>query len=152
MDYEIKIRDIEPIKVATMRFKGPLSEATKQFPNVFKAIKGKANGAPFYCYNKVDRDAGIVELDLCVPTAETPHGNGVTVKELPRGKFICITHVGSYDNLPMAYKVMHEYIEKKGLTVEFPWREIFIKGPGLIIKGNPDKYVTEIMFPMKVGE
>lgn len=30
-----------------------------------------------------------------------------------------------------------------------PFREVFIKGPGMLIKGNPDKYITEIHFPIK---
>lgn len=30
-----------------------------------------------------------------------------------------------------------------------PFWEVFIKGPGMILKGNPDKYITEIQFPIK---
>ncbi|HBH0630399.1 TPA: AraC family transcriptional regulator, partial [Clostridioides difficile] len=33
-----------------------------------------------------------------------------------------------------------------------PWREVFIKGPGMLIKGNPDNYITEIIFPLKEEE
>lgn len=30
-----------------------------------------------------------------------------------------------------------------------PFREVFIKGPGMFVKGNPDKYITEIQSPIK---
>jgi len=152
MNYEIEIKDIEPVTVATMRYKGPVTEAAKQFPNVFKAIKGKSNVAPFFCYHTFDQKTGIGEMELCVPTAETPNSNGVTLKDLPRAKAVCFTHIGSYDALPMAYEAIHRHIQEKGLSIQPPWREVFIKGPAMLIKGNPDKYITEILFPLKEGE
>jgi len=34
-----------------------------------------------------------------------------------------------------------------------PRREIYIKGPGMIFKGNPQNYITEIAIPLiPVGE
>lgn len=152
MNYEIEIKAIEPVKVATMRYKGPVTEAAKHFPIVFKAIKGKSNGAPFFCYHTVDEKTGIGEMELCVPTAETPNGHGVTLKNLTREKVICLTHIGTYGTLPMAYAAMHRYIQHNGLSVQPPWREVFIKGPGMILKGNPNKYITEILFPLKAGK
>ncbi|MGB8453603.1 MAG: GyrI-like domain-containing protein [Anaerocolumna sp.] len=149
MDYNIEIKFIEPITVATMRFKGPVTEATKQFPNVFKAINGKANGAPFFRYYRLDPESGIGDMELCVPTAETPNGNGITVKEIPREKALRLTHIGPYDTLPIAYNAIARYAEENGLTTMPPWREVFIKGPGMILKGNPKTYITEILFPLK---
>jgi effector-binding domain-containing protein len=152
MDYKIEIKYIEAITVAAMRYKGNVTEAAKYFPNVFKAIKGKSNGAPFFCYHMVDQKTGMGEMELCVPTAEIPKGNGVTLKDLPRAKVVCLTHIGPYNTLPMAYEAMHRYIQENDLSIQSSWREVFIKGPGLIIKGNPNKYITEILFPLKEGE
>jgi len=152
MKYEIKIKDIEPVTVATMRYKGPITDAVKQFPSVFKAIKGKSNGAPFFCYYRVDQKTGISEMELCVPTTEPPNGNGVTLKDLPWAKAVCLTHIGAYDALPRAYEAIYLYIQENGLSIQPPWREVYIKGPGMIIKGNPNKYITEILFPLKEGE
>lgn len=56
MNCKIEIKNIESVTVATMRYNGPMTEATKYFPNVFKAIKGKSNGAPFFCYYDVDQE------------------------------------------------------------------------------------------------
>ena len=152
MSYQIKIKAIEPVTVATMRYKGPVTEAGKHFPTVFKAIKGKSNGAPFFCYHLVNEKTGIGEMDLCVPTVETPNGHGVILKDLPREKVIYLTHIGPYDTLPLAYTAMHRYLQKNSLAVQTPWREVFIKGPGMIFRGNPNKYITEILFPLKVGQ
>ena len=40
MEYQIEIREIEPVRVAYIKFKGFAPEANKVFPNVFKSIRG----------------------------------------------------------------------------------------------------------------
>ena len=46
-------------------------------------------------------------------------------------------------------KTMLKYITEKKLETELPVREVYIKGPGMFFKGNPDKYITEIIIPLK---
>ena len=150
MDYQIEIKDIEPIRIAYMKYKGVVTEANKVFPNVFKSIHGKSNGAPFFNYIAMNAETKIGEIELCVPTNETPVGNGVEIKEIPRIKAICLIHIGSYETLNKAYEAIDKYADKNGIELCSPFREVFIKGPGPFFKGNPDKYITEIQFPIKV--
>ena len=88
-------------------------------------------------------------MELCVPTEATPAGNGIEVKELPRIKAVCVTHIGSYETLTSAYAAIDGYAEENKLKLCPPFREVFIKGPGMFLKGNPDKYITEIQFPIQ---
>lgn len=149
MNYTVEIKNIEPIRVAYMKYKGIVTEANKVFPNVFKAIRGKSNGAPFFNFLSMNSETQMGEIELCVPTAETPMGNGVEVMNMPRVKAVCITHIGSYETLSNAYAAIDEYAEKNGLQLVPPFREVYIKGPGIFLKGNPDKYITEIIFPIE---
>ena len=50
MEYQIEVREIEPVRVAYIKYKGFAPEANKVFPNVFKSIRGQTNGAPFFSY------------------------------------------------------------------------------------------------------
>ncbi|AUM95661.1 TPA: GyrI-like domain-containing protein [Clostridium botulinum] len=152
MNYKIEIKDIEPIRVAFMGYKGAVSGASKVFPNLFKAIQGKVNGAPFFCYYEMNPETKMGEMELCVPTAETPKSNGVTVKDMPQVKAVCVTHVGSYETMHYAYEAIKNYAQENNLSLQPPFREVFIKGPGMILKGNPNKYITEIIFPLKEEE
>ncbi|WP_341274882.1 GyrI-like domain-containing protein [Clostridium beijerinckii] len=140
------------MRVAAMRYKGPVTEASKVFPNVFKAIKGKVNGAPFFYYYVMDEKSKIGEMELCVPTAENPNSNGVTIKDIPGTKAVCVTHIGPYETMYEAYEAIHCYAQENKLSLQPPFREVFIKGPGMILKGNPNKYITEILFPLKEVE
>ena len=152
MEYQIEVRDIEPIRVAFLQYKGIATEANKFFPNVFKSIQGKTNGAPFFCYYMIDQETKIGEMELCVPTAETPDGNGITVKDMPRIKAVCVAHVGSYETMQHAYEEIDRYARENRLILQPPFREVYIKGPGMLLKGNSDKYITEILFPIKEEE
>lgn len=149
MGYQIEIREVEPVRVAYMKYRGIVFEANKVFPKVFKSIQGKSNGAPFFNYISMNPNTKFGEMELCVPTEEIPVGNGVEIKEMPRIKAICVTHVGSYEFLNSAYNAISKYAIDNSLVLVPPFREIFIKGPGMIFKGNPDKYITEIYFPVK---
>ncbi|MCP1100804.1 effector-binding domain-containing protein [Aequitasia blattaphilus] len=151
MNYEIEVRDIEPIRVAYIRYQGIAIEANKVFPKVFQSVRGKTNGAPFFSYLFMNPESRIGEMELCVPTAEIPVGNGIEVKEMPRIKAVCVTHIGSYETLNNAYAEIDRYTAENGLQLMPPFREVFIKGPGMMLKGNPEKYVTEILFPIQEG-
>ena len=149
MQYQIEIRETPPVRVAYMKYKGIATEANKIFPNVFKSIRGKVNGAPFFSYLAMNPETKQGEMELCVPTVENPAGNGIEVKEMPRIKAVCVTHIGSYETLPLAYAAIDKYAADNGLILTPPFREVFIKAPGMFLKGNPDKYITQIQFPIK---
>jgi len=149
MKYQIEIRDIEPIRVAFMHYRGIAIEANKFFPNVFKSIRGRTNGAPFFCYYIMNPETKMGEMDLCVPTEEIPAGNGIGIKEMPRIRAVCAAHTGTYETLYQAYEAINRYAAEHKLQLQPPFREVYIKGPGKFLKGNPDKYITEILFPIK---
>lgn len=151
MNYETEVRDIEPIRVAYMRYLGIATEANKVFPRVFESVRGKTNGAPFFNYQYMNLETKTGYMELCAPTAENPAGNGIEVKEMPRIKAVCVTHIGSYETLGGAYAEIDRYAAENDLKLVPPFREVFIKGPGMMLKGNPEKYVTEILFQIKEG-
>lgn len=149
MDYSIEMRTIEPVRVAYLHYKGVATKANAYFPSVFKAIQGKASGAPFFNYHSIHPESKMGELDLCVPTEQTPFGNGIEVKTLPAFKALCTTHIGSYETLIQGYNAIYQFAKANNLELQSPFREIYIKGPGLFLKGNPKHYITEIQFPIK---
>lgn len=149
MSNQITIKDMEPVRVAYKSYKGNVLEAGKHMPSIFKSIKGKNNGTPFFTILSVDESTGVGELDLCVPTMETPNANDVFIKEMPRIHAVSLIHQGGYDRLPESYEKITKYVDEHGLTIIGPCREVYVKGPGPILKGNPDNYITEILLPIE---
>jgi hypothetical protein len=75
------------------------------------------------------------EMDPCVPTSEIPIRYGVEVKEMPRLKAVCVTHIGSYETLYKACEAIDQYAEEHNLQLQLPFREIFIKGRECFLRG-----------------
>ena len=60
-----------------------------------------------------------------------------------------ILHKGPYDECGRSYERLLKYIKEKGYEATAPCREVYIKGPGMIFKGNQKNYVTEIQMMVK---
>lgn len=147
-NYKIEIKNIEPILVVSVRYKGKYSDVGKYIGDLYKAIKSNANGNPFNCYYDTEykEDA---DIELCLPTSKNFNIKNITTKLLPSIKALCTIHVGTYETINIAYKAILDYAQEHNLKCLVPSREIYIKGPGKIFKGNPNKYVTEIIIPME---
>lgn len=74
---------------------------------------------------------------------------GVTSRIIPGSRCLVTRHIGPYEALNYAYKAMQDALNEKGLKAIQPTREVYEKGPGMLLKGNPDKYRTLIMFPLE---
>lgn len=146
MDYKIEEKVIPAITVASIRFKGKYSDVGKYIGEIYKAVKNCSAGAPFNCYFDMEfKDEA--DIELCVPTTQLISDHTVSAKKLPAVKAICTVHRGSYEKLNLAYKALLDYAGEHHLNCLTPTREVYLKGPGMIFKGNENNYLTEIILP-----
>lgn len=148
MIYNIEMKEFEEMTVAAIRYKGRYSDVGKYIGTIYKEARGKTFGEPFCCYYDEDFKEE-ADIELCVAVKGPVAGSNICCKKLPKIKAICTTHVGSYENLSLAYKAMLDYASEHSLEYKLPSREIYHKGPGMIFRGNPNKYVTEIVMPIE---
>ena len=147
MNYQIEEKEISAVTVASIRYKGRYNAVGDYIGKLYKAVKGNAAGAPIQCYYDAEYREEDAELELCIPIKTLISQPDITVKRLPAVKAICTTHTGSYEKLNLAYKVLLDYANEHQIHCITPSREIYIKGPGLLFKGNEDSYITEIVMP-----
>jgi effector-binding domain-containing protein len=62
---------------------------------------------------------------------------------------LTLLHYGPYEELGGSYQKLYETCREKNLEIVLPSREQYLKGPGMIFRGNPKKYVTKLIFPIK---
>ncbi|MEW6237201.1 MAG: GyrI-like domain-containing protein, partial [Candidatus Omnitrophota bacterium] len=102
-------------------------------------------GKPFNLYYDCGYKEDGADIESCFPVRQpNKEIEGVNVRTLPGGKCISLMHKGPYDRLGRSYEKITAYAKEKGYKLSVPSREIYIKGPGMIFKGNPEKYLTEI--------
>ncbi len=148
-DYVFEEKTILDTLVASIRYNGCYDEMGPYISELFRVIKGNAIGpvTTLYYDNCFKEEAA--DIEICVAVKKPMTGKDVAALNLEGGKFITTVHVGPYETLCEAYEAMGNYIKEKGLAVELPSREVYVKGPGVFLKGNPQKYETEIMYRIK---
>ncbi len=148
MNYQVDIRIVAPVLVASIRYHGKYSELGKYIAEIYKNLKGNGCGTPFNCYYE-EGYKEIVDIEVCVPTKKKIDNSNIETKELPEIKAIHTVHYGPYDEIGKAYKTIIDYAKLNNLKCVLPSREIYVKGPGMIFKGNPNNYITEILVPFE---
>jgi effector-binding domain-containing protein len=88
-------------------------------------------------------------FEPCVPMRKSVEADGISVRELPAAHLLTLVHRGPYEELGRSYARIMKHAKEHGYDVTLPTREVYLKGPGMIFRGNPKKYLTEIQLPVK---
>ena len=67
----------------------------------------------------------------------------------PRRPCASITRKAFSFRLGRSYAKILQHANEQKFAVALPTREVYVKGPGLIFKGNPKSDLTEIQLPFK---
>jgi effector-binding domain-containing protein len=148
---EIVEKNVPDMRIASIRWKGRYGEVGRYMGKIARHLHRYLAGAPFNmyydeCYKEEDAD-----IETCFPVREDKEIAApaeITIRKLPGGKVVSIIHKGPYDQLGRSYEKISAYLKEKNYRVAAPPREIYVKGPGMIFKGNPKNYLTEIQFPI----
>ncbi len=146
---EIEEKVLAPILVGGIRMTGRYSDCGKAFRQLGRKLGRHMGGkAMMLCYDDEYREED-ADFEPCVPLKREVQAEGVEVRELPGGKCISLVHFGPYEDFGRSYHRLLDYAKEREFSLVNPSREVFIKGPGMIFKGNPKKYVTELQFLIK---
>jgi DNA-binding transcriptional MerR regulator/effector-binding domain-containing protein len=145
-NFAVEEKSIEPMLVAGIRMKGKYSECGMGFSRLGKAIGRYISGKPLCLYYDGEFREEDANFEPCFPIRKRIEVEGVSVHELPGARCLSLVHRGAYDQLGRSYaKILKAADERK---IALPTREVYVKGPGMIFKGNPKNYLTEIQLPL----
>lgn len=148
--YELKEKVLEPVTVAGIRMTGPYGDCGKGFARLGRAFGRHLRGKPLLLHYDAEYKEADADFEACFPVRPgAKPAEGVSVRELPGGRFVTLVHRGPYDQLGHSYARMLGYVSERGYRVAMPTREVYLKGPGMIFKGNPKNYLTEIQIPVE---
>jgi effector-binding domain-containing protein len=86
----------------------------------------------------------VANYETCMPVKGGKSSGDIEVRDLPGGRCVSLLHKGPYDQLSRSYEKALAYVKAKGYRLSSPCREVYLKGPGMVFKGNPKNYLTEI--------
>ncbi|HYD80698.1 MAG TPA: MerR family transcriptional regulator [Paucimonas sp.] len=142
--FDIAERKVEPVLIASIRWRGRYADSGKAFSRLGRAAGFGIAGKPLGLYYDLEYKEEDADIESCFPVRRKIAADGILCRELPAGECVSLLHLGPYDQLFRSYAKVFDYLQRNGCRAEPPIREIYHKGPGMIFKGNPRKYLTEI--------
>ena len=144
--YDVVEKEIDPMLVAGVRMTGKYSDCGKGFSQIGRRFGRHLNGKPFCLFYDGEYRENDANFEPCMPVRKTIDVEGIHVRELDGGRCVSLLHKGPYDEIKTSYAKLMHYVKERDYELLLPSREVYIKGPGMIFKGNPKKYLTEIQF------
>jgi len=140
---EVIIKEIEEIKMISITYNGKYGDCGKYIGMLYKIGGSKLAG---YLFNRYEDEeySDEAKIEVCLPVKQKIEHDEVEYKILPPCRVISTIHTGPYDELGKVYQRLVDYRNQYSIETKGPYREIYLKGPGMIFKGNPRKYVTEV--------
>jgi DNA-binding transcriptional MerR regulator len=147
--FEVEEKTLAPMLVAGVRMKGKYSDCSGGFAKIGRSFDRHIAGKPLMLHYDCEYKENDADFEACMPVRKAKEVEGVSVRQLPGGRCVTLMHKGPYDSLGRSYAKITTYIKEKKYEVLMPTREVYIKGPGMIFRGNPKNYLTEIQMLVK---
>lgn len=142
--FKVQEKTLEPMLIAGVRMKGRYSDCGRVFGRIGRKMGRYLCGKPMNLYYDGEYREEDADFEPCFPVSKALETEDIAIRELPGGSCVTLLHKGPYEELGRSYALILEYIREKGYEAILPTREVYLKGPGMILKGNPKNYLTEI--------
>lgn len=149
--YRVEEKRLEPIRIAGIRIQGRYADSGQLFAKLGRSMGRFICGKAMNLYYDGEYKEEGADFESCFPVRTEKAPQGISVRELEGGSAVTLIHQGPYPQLGRSYAKVFNYIEEKGFKPLIPSREIYIKGPGLLFKGDPKRYLTEIQVLVDAG-
>jgi DNA-binding transcriptional MerR regulator/effector-binding domain-containing protein len=142
--FQVEEKTVEPMLIAGIRMKGRYADSGTGFSRIGKSLGRYICGKPMLLHYDAEFRQDDADIEPCMPVRAEKQVDGIRVRRISGGRCVSCLHKGPYDQMGRSYAKILDYIRDKGYDVRMPTREIYIKGPGMIFRGNPRSYLTEI--------
>jgi DNA-binding transcriptional MerR regulator/effector-binding domain-containing protein len=141
---QVQEKEVSPMLVAGVRMRGKYCDCGQGFAKIGRSYGRHICGPCFLLHYDDEYREDDADFEACMPVRQAKAVDGISVRELAGGRCAALIHRGPYDQLGQSYAKIRAYLNEKGYRAALPSREVYLKGPGMIFKGNPKHYLTEI--------
>jgi DNA-binding transcriptional MerR regulator len=141
---EVREINIDDMIFAGYRFKGRYEEVGKAFKIAGRRAGRHICGCAMTLYFDDEYKENDADIEGGFPVKKQIRKNEIDCRVLKGGRAVSVMHRGPYETIGKSYERIFGYINEKGYKTIVPSREIYLKGPGMVFRGNPRSYITEI--------
>jgi len=142
--FEVEEKTLEPVLVAGLRMSCRYDEVGKGFSQIAKGVGRHISGKAMCLYYDGEYREDDADIEPCMPVRKRVEVKGLSVRELTGGMCVSLIHKGPWKELGRSYERILKHVKDREYEMTLPTREVYLKGPGMIFRGNPKNYLTEI--------
>ncbi len=144
-EFSIEDKTLSPQLVAGIRTRGRFEASRGVFKRLGRAFGFGLAGKPGMLIYDEEYKPDDADFEPYFPVKRTKEVDAdIHVRELAGGEALCLVHRGPYDRISRTYARLLAEFDRRGLTPRSPSREVYLKGPGMLFAGNPERYLTEV--------
>lgn len=153
-DYDVVIKRINPIKIASIRGIVPTPPEQGGLWNELEGYLAmhhiRGTEACFSLYHDDEHRERDWDIEVCEPiSGDLPEEGNVRITTLPSVAEMASTiHAGPFVTLDQAYDAILKWVDENGYLITGPCREVYLKTPKRPGDQNDTGTVTEIQFPV----
>jgi DNA-binding transcriptional MerR regulator len=148
--FEVTEKSLPAVLLACRRMRGKYSDCGPAFGQLCRKVGWHMVGKPMMLLYDSEYKEDDADFAVCAPVRKAIRAADIEMIELPTARALTLLHQGPYAELGRSYAVLLAEFQRLGVTPALPSREVYHKGPGMIFRGNPQRYLTEIQ--MAIGE
>jgi DNA-binding transcriptional MerR regulator len=144
----IQLKVVPELIICSIRYKGTYGDIGGYFGTLFKQAGRHFRGPAMALYYDAEYRENDADIEAAIVVSKKLELDGIACRVLPSQTVLSLVHYGPYDSLGSSYRQLFEARNDRNLKALLPSRELYLKGPGLILPRKPEKYITEIQVPV----
>lgn len=129
-----------------IKVNGSYGDVGNGFSTIYRSAGRYTKGSPYSFFYDMEYKEENPNFSAVVELSRKIKSERFETKSFKKSRAVKVLYKGDYGGQGKAYIKLFNYCKKKGYKVKLPIIEHYIKGPGLIFKGNPNNYLTECIF------
>jgi len=125
------------------KFYGTYEQIGDAFSTLYRQYGRFVLGKPYAFYSELGYSGELQNLQAVVEVEGQANLKSGKTEHYPKTRALKIVHPGPYGTQGSSYVQLFTYCRNHGLEIKLPVVEHFIKGPGMIFRGDPGRYKTE---------
>jgi effector-binding domain-containing protein len=154
MTYEVQVKDVPAMLVASIRTRASLATVGKEIQEAFArlgevvSLVGFGDGMPGMITHEMPAEGSDDDMDveIVMPIRERMEPPpGIEVRVLEGGTVASTIHRGRYDQVGRAYEALTAWVPAHGRGFGGPPREFYLNDPHQV---SEEEALTEVQFPL----
>lgn len=156
----VLLRDSPAVEIYSVRqrvphFGAPMQTLFEEAEAVVAAAHARSPASPFTIFHDLEYREQDADVEVCIPVK---HCAGLATRVLPPCEATAsITYQGPYEQTPLAYSLLLEWMNRSGMRLAGPMREVYHRYgadqagyslPAAVLAKNSTEFVTELQAPV----